>query len=250
MNRWLLASILPIALVGGVGAQDPAPPAPAPQVFPEQVVKHSKDFRMSSRVLFVVDVSGSMSGEPLRQAVDSVLMIAGSDGFRVGAIAFTGSHTPWTGVPRCHPGHHQQAPRRGVQASPRASSFAQLTPCGRRCVPSGWADVPRDLQAFMDWLRGLNASGGTDPSGALEAAIKNRRAQTVVFVSDGDFTKEPALEAIKKAQAWRKANKLPPMPIMVWGAGAAAKTNDQLRAIAKDGGGGMWVHGSRRSGPW
>jgi hypothetical protein len=71
-----------------------------------------------------------------------------------------------------------------------------------------------------------------------------------VFVSDGDFSGEPALKAITDAQAWRRQNGHQPMPIMVWGAGAAAKTNAQLRSIAEAGGGGMWVHGERRTGPW
>jgi hypothetical protein len=127
MTRWILALTLSLTLMVGVTAQDV--PEEAPRVFPEEVVRAKRGFRMPSRVLFVVDVSGSMKGEPLRQAVSSVLLIAGSDQFRVAAIAFTGSHTRWPGVPRCHPGQHEPQRRPGVQAMPApAPQLVRKTP--------------------------------------------------------------------------------------------------------------------------
>ena len=63
------------------------------------------------------------------------------------------------------------------------------------------------------------------------------------------------VKVIKKAQAWRKKNGLGRAGIMVWGAGKKVRKLDSkgrasLLKIAKAGGGGMWVHGEKRTGPW
>lgn len=211
----------------------PKPPK-IPRVFPEQIVAPDKGFRMSSRILFVVDVSGSMrDGKKLRQAIDSVLLIVGSgvDGFRVGAIAFTHGFSRWAGVPQC-----KHKPTQGHN---------------KTCVPPGWAEIPTDYRAVLAWLSTLAALGGTEPRHAFHQALQDpTRDLTVVLISDGEFDAQKSLRQIERDQVKRIKRGLRRVPIMVWGAGVQARTQKSLRAVAEVGGGGFWVHGKRRSGPW
>lgn len=214
-------------------APSPEPP-PRPVVSPEQVVAPTAGFRMTDRVAFVIDVSGSMKTDgKLEQAVASTLLILQQpvDGFEVAMFAFSGVFFRWEGVPCNH-----------CAFDPR---------CNEDCLPIGWAAMPRDHEQGLEWLGGLAAAGTTTPAPALTAALRQRVPHlTVVLASDGEFAEGPALEAIRSAQAWRQEEGLPPAAIMVWGAGDDARSQESLRTIAEVGGGGLWVHGERRSGPW
>ncbi len=246
-----LVSTWGVAMVMGVTTAQDLPRRPRP--FPEQIVPAEKGFRVTDRVLFVIDVSGSMDNPKRREAVDSVLMIAGSDQFRVGAIAFTSSYSRWSGAPHCHPGQHRPPRTKGsVQAMPSTSMSLIATPCGRRCVPPNWAGLPQDLDKFSNWLTSLKPSGSTNPTGALKAALEDPTPNlTIVFVSDGVFDpRVDAVKAIEEGLAWRKKHKLNRARIMVWGAGSTARTQDDLKKIARIGGGGFWVHGKKRAGPF
>ncbi len=205
------------------------------EVSPEEIVPAARDFRMSDRVLFVIDVSGSMRGDKIQQALASVDLIAGQgvDEFRVGALAFTGDTVRWEGEPECW-------------------CHEALEPCTSRCIPAGWAGMPGAYEALSAWTGSLAASGDTCASPALEAALHDPEARlTLVLVTDGVFpdNRERASLGIERGQAWRAENGLPQAPIMVWGVGEG-RASAQLLEIARTGGGGMWVHGAGRSGPW
>lgn len=205
-------------------------PALAPlQVVPSRV-------RLRKRLIFVVDVSGSMAnGDRFAQAIGSVLLILGykSDEQEIAAITFCGKTTRWPGKPECLP--HKNG-----------------TPCVERCVPTGWAQMwPKTVKALVKWLQTRERSGVTEPAPALTSAILEPRSQlSVIFISDGEFNEATVLKAVKKAQKKRRKNGYRPAHIMVWGAGGAAKDQPALKKLAKLGLGGFWVHGEKHSGPW
>ena len=242
-----LVAILVLSVGGAQAVPDDDAPAPPPRVSPEQVVPARKDYVLTDRVLFVVDRSVSMNKTKLRQAVDSCLftMFAGDDGFRVGIIGFAHTYDRWGGVPSCVP-----HPTR--KSGDLALKKLFVSQCTKRCVPYGWAAMPTSYTEALAWLTGLVSAGATTPAPALLAALTDRTQNlTVVFVSDGeDFNGKACLKAIKQAKAWRKKRGLTEAGVMVWGAGSKARTRASLRRIAKAGGGGLWVHGKERTGPW
>lgn len=109
--------------------------------------------RSARDVTFVIDISGSMSGEKLTQAKAAgrqlLNSLGGTDRFRL--IAFSGD----------------------------VSDFSE-----------GWSEVtPSTLRRAQDWLDGLSANGGTNIGGALERALEARtpenRLGLVLFLTDG-----------------------------------------------------------------
>jgi len=245
----LLVALL--LVVGAAHGQDK--PAPRPRVFPEQIMKAARGFRVTDRVLFVIDVSGSMDNDKLREGIDSALLILRSpvDDFRVAAIAFTSTYSRWRGDPYCVSRNSQRSSRHGVQGLARKGPLLTRRPCSKNCVPYGWASIPRSYKKALAWLESLSGAGTTDPTAALEAALKTAtRWLTVVLITDGEFNPSRPLKAIKAGQAWRKQKKLMPAPIMVWGVGSNARYSESLKKIAKLGRGGFWVHGKERAGPF
>ena len=104
-------------------------------------------------VVAVIDVSGSMSGEKIEQAKSALIQLLGSlrDGDRFRLVAFSG------GVRRY------------------AQDWTAATADGRRDATT--------------WIRGLQAEGGTNISGALAEAFTASPAEqslgVVVFLTDG-----------------------------------------------------------------
>lgn len=107
-------------------------------------------------VTFVIDVSGSMSGEKLRQAISAGQQLLGTlrptDRFRL--IAFSSDVRPYR---------------------------------------DGWTPARRsDLREAEAWLDGLRANGGTNISGALDEALRGsvgtERLSLVLFLTDGEAT--------------------------------------------------------------
>lgn len=112
--------------------------------------------RTARDVTFVIDVSGSMSGEKLTQAKAAgrqlLNSLGGTDRFRL--IAFSGD----------------------------VHDFAD-----------SWSAVNRTtLRAAQEWLDGLSATGGTNIGGALERALEARtpenRLGLLLFMTDGEPT--------------------------------------------------------------
>lgn len=201
-------------------------------VSPLQVVPAREGFRLTDRIAFVVDVSGSMKGK-LDQAIDSVMMIlGGSDDCQATLYTFTDSAVRWPGRPeKCRHDEGQ--------------------PCTRRCVREGWARFPERLEEARDWLHSFQASGGTQPESAVRAALDLQvPGLVVVLVSDGEFTVEPVSVAVVQGQVKRQFMNVGEAGIMIWGAGDKARESKPLLTLAEIGGGGMWVHDAQISGPW
>lgn len=189
-----------------------------------EVLAPAKAFRVTSRLLFVVDVSGSMTGEGER-AISAVRRVleGPSDELQAGVIAFADAPARWRGVPE--PCEH-----------------AKDEPHGKRCVLPGWAAFPGRSKELLAWLRSVKPDGGTVVGPALRAALADRAdGLTVILVSDGIFGHELALKALAEGQAERRKRKLEPAGVMVWAAGWGARDREALLALAKAGGGGLWA---------
>jgi len=189
------------------------------------------------RIMYVLDVSGSMCGE-LASAI-RVTGTFGSDDSRVAVVTFNDTHARWGGV---------QAPHHHLKTEPHGTS----------CLDPGWAFMPLHNQELMSHLSSFSGSGLTNPTSALDYAYKNVPDGTlIVFISDGGFSHRDGedgtmgpLSAIRAGQAWRRAQKLAPIQTLVWATSEVDSRCESLVELAKLGGGGLWRADTRRSGPW
>jgi len=185
------------------------------------------------RVMYVLDVSGSM-----RSALPDAIAVTDTfcnDGFKAAVVTFNSSHAVWEGIPEpCrHPADVE---------------------CGRNCLEAGWSWMPTHRQQMLQHLQSFTGTGGTDPTSALDYAIKNAPAGTlIVFISDGDFNhnqENGPISAVRTAQAWRLAQKLAPVQMLVWATSEVDSQRESLVELARLGGSGLWRADTRRSGPW
>ena len=124
--------------------------------------------RRHAKVVVVVDASGSMQGPRLAQAVEQALEIVGAptDGLDVAVITFNDTAT-WLVPDEDDPWYH---------------------------LPDG--DAVTLLRSALTAIRGR---GNTNPGPALVEAL-NSGADTVVLLTDGDFSTDPTA-AVQEAQA-------------------------------------------------
>lgn len=170
----------------------------------------------SKYVLFVVDRSGSMTGDHFGHAMQMVRdsFAQPVDEAQFGLIAFNDASVRWPGKPE-----------------------------GR--VPSGWAAMPSKDAAdeALKWLSDLGAGGDTLAIQALRPALMEPRGDkdnylTVALVSDGLFGRErddDILAMIEECQRARARSGRGRAVIVVIGIGPPQKT---LRRIAEAGKGG------------
>lgn len=197
---------------------------------PLQVIRPHRKFVPRNRIVFVLDVSGSMSGNRIKKAVDACLVFS-SDELQVAVITFNSSTLRWAGVK--DPCRHPKAAK-----------------CGKKCLPPAWARLPMHYPEVSNWIGSFKGGGGTQPVPALRAALSLRRPGfMIVFISDGEFSPNLCSRAVKKMRKWRRKKKLDWVPILVWGIGWRAKNQESLKRLAKVGGGGFYVHGKERR-PW
>jgi Mg-chelatase subunit ChlD len=124
--------------------------------------------RITRRVLFVVDRSGSMHGDHFGRALNAVrgMLEQSTDDLEVAVLAFNDGATRWPGRPE---------------------------PDRARPVPAGWAALPSDdaVDAANAWLEQLGAGGDTLIIPALKEALAEPREDlSVVLVTDGLFGRE------------------------------------------------------------
>ncbi len=215
--------ILPllIALAGPAFGQSCIAPLDSAADPPALVAVAQPTTRLTSRVVLVVDVSGSMQARPLAQALDVVssLLEQPLDELEVAIWAFAAHATRW-------PGH------RGPQDGD---------------LPAGWGRLPspETLEAAQSWLRGKGGHGSTNPLDAMAAAVsENREKISVVLITDGEFDVDHKVvlpEIVRNAQTARQAAGHDPAVVMVFGVGRQAKKMDWLRVIGQEGGGGFFV---------
>lgn len=236
MRRCLPLFIL-MMLVEGASAQC-CPPAGPPTTAPiESVTKVERrgppdeivqvvpgTMRMTTKITFVVDTSGSMdhSGR-VNQAITFARNILGQPGddLIVTLYAFKDGFTKWPGLP----------------PDPKEVRFGPPP-------PKGWTEFPGvpQQEAAQKWLTERGASGGTNPIGAMTDALgQNMKDLTIVLISDGEFDGPSFLEAVEKAQQERIKKGLGRAVIFVIGTGADAGKTDHMVDVAKKNGGGLHV---------
>lgn len=156
--------------------------------------------RMTSRVVFVVDTSGSMKTD-FGRALSAFNMISQQpvDQLEIAVIAFDDGVYRWPGLDG-----------------------------------SGWAKLP-DLKAVTAanaWLQQLPKLNGTKIVPALEKAFKvKKRGVTVVVISDGQFIQENK-DDMEKIEKKRKG------PVMCLGVGDVWE--GCLKVLSKSGGMWTW----------
>jgi Mg-chelatase subunit ChlD len=173
---------------------------------------------ITRHVALVVDRSGSMTGDPIRQALLAVnrFLVEPTDELQVALFAFADDTSRWPGIPE---------------------------PGGPRPVPPGWAALPSEtaMQQAEEWLQSFPTRGGTIVIPALRDALKEPRLElSIVLVSDGKFSEDQVAALpgiIAEAQVERAKAGLGEAVVACYGLGDQA---DSLRAIAQAGGGGYF----------
>ncbi len=176
--------------------------------------------RMTKRVLFVVDVSGSMAGLKFDKASQAVIEIAGQpvDEMEIGLIAFDNAPSRWPGIP--------EKAQEGVPA-----------------VPKGWAALPSKeaVDSASGWLRKINPTGGTRLIPALKSALaEDRDKLSLVIVTDGQFYQETSTKiyaALEEGQKAREAKGLGRAVVLIYGVG---ESNSTLKKLGELGQGGFY----------
>lgn len=173
---------------------------------------------LTSRVLFVVDVSGSVRNAGLLgHALGQVRAILEQpvDALQVGVIAFAGLQARWPGQPA--PG-----------------------------VPDGWAELPdaEAAEAALDWIEAVQVGSATNVVPALQEALQEPRdGLSVVLVSDGEFPDVAAVPqrtaVLQAVQGWRDREGYGAATLMVYGVGPRQTS---LANLAELGGGGYFRH--------
>ena len=126
-------------------ARDIAPiPTPAPEVIAEALALYQSDLRKPSLTVWVLDVSGSMSGEPLAELKSAMSLLLDPEAAAVNLL---------------------QPSRRDVTI---------LIPFNHEAQPPTLVSgaTPADLAAALARVNALQASGGTDLYGAIGAAFQ------------------------------------------------------------------------------
>jgi len=172
--------------------------------------------RLTKRVLFVVDASGSMQGDKFARACRGVLQIAEQpiDEVEVGVLAFNDETARWPGLPEDHPA---------------------------RPVPDGWAALPsaEAVASASAFLAERGAYGDTLVIPALRQALAETRDElSVVVVTDGVFQRERSddvLAALAEAQQAREERGLGRAVVLVYGVGREQEVLRELGAAGQGG---------------
>lgn len=172
--------------------------------------------RITNRILFVIDISGSMKNERIRRAKAKVLEMINqeTDDTIFGMLTFGGeSLCRWPGIPE---------------------------PDAPKPLPEGWAALPsaEALKAADEWLAGLEADGDTPIAAALHAALQEPMDKlSIVLISDGIFQTIDVgtlISTIRAGQAVRQQQNLKPAVIMAY---CVASESGHMETIGNLGGG-------------
>jgi len=217
---WLtiLLSLLPLLVFGQDVPSAPSDPDPVAGL--EEKVKPESP--ISKRIFFVVDVSASMESEKrISKSLNFVMSVCQQplDEYEIAVVVFNSDATRWAGV-ECE--------------------STDLKPC-----PKGWAKMPSETarKAAQKFLDGFPGKGTTNPVGALEIALREKRdALTVILITDGEFDSNPAaVKTIDQEQKARKDAGLDFAILPIYGVGSHAGEQQHLIDLAKKYRGGLWV---------
>lgn len=176
--------------------------------------------RMTTKIAFVIDSSGSMDcGGRISMAITFAMNILGQgcDELQVAIFAFRETFVRWPGVP--HEGDGKPPPK-------------------------GWTCFPgvKQLNSAQSWLMNNGATGCTDPNGAMEAALAEDIANlTVVLISDGEFNGDLFKEAVAKGQSLREKKGLGKAVIIIVGIGEDSMKQEHMKEVGKKEGGGFYI---------
>jgi len=115
-----------------------------------EITARGKQAAISYRIVFVLDVSGSMAGEPLQELKDHLLhlMEGMTSAYHVNVIAFSGHWFMW---------------------KPHIAPLSE-----------------RNKTSLRKWIVDLSAGGSTDLYGAIEKSLKDERATRIIVLTDGE----------------------------------------------------------------
>jgi len=244
MSRAILALLTLIATASSSLAQCPGPGiapededvAPVDSTMPPaplQVNPPTQQLRVYDRIIYVLDVSGSMTGGPLQEAI-SVTRVFASDEFLATVITFDDDYVEWGGVDE-------------------ECSHAEDEPHNNRCLPAGWARLPVHQNQLDSHVENVEKGGGTVPGPALARAVEIATDQTlIVFVSDGKFAniRDETTQALSAALLARREADGDLPQILVWSTQRTDDPPETLVELAGIGGAGLWRADVARAGPW
>lgn len=179
----------------------------------ELVTVVSPETRLTKRVMFVVDVSGSMKGDKFSDALAAVEKIAAQpvDELEIAVLAFNAGPTRWEGIPE---------PDK---------------------IPFGWAAMPSEAapKVAQAFLCQLGAEGDTAVIPALKQALNEQRSDlSIILVTDGIFQQESEdqiLAALEAGQKAREEQKLGRAVLYTYGVGSEAQILKKLAEVSKGG---------------
>ena len=211
----------PVIDLAAEPAQEPVEP---PINFLRAVVPATE--RLTKRVFLVIDVSGSMRGDPLGKALRATACLLSSpvDDFEVAIIAFNDQAHRWPGVPE---------------------------PDDYRPVPPGWARLPsaEALESANAWLAGFSGSGSTRPCDALAEALREQRKDmSVLLVTDGLFDggQDESVSVFEEGQTRRARGSVGRAVFVVYGVGQDTAGRAHLAHFGREGGGGFFVDSNQK----
>lgn len=196
----------------------PPPPPVAPKVL-EIIPVVEQTQKMSTKIAFVVDASGSMASfNHLGVAMGFTNSILGREGdeLEVALYAFRDMAIRWPGFP-----HDDQGPP----------------------PPPGWTYFPSvpAYEAAERWLRELGAGGATNPVEAVLCALAEPiKELTVVIITDGDFGGPQFKDAVIAGQVGRITRGLDRAVVVVIGVGANVEKRQHLIDVGTTEQGGFY----------
>lgn len=222
MRSWilcLLTVLFPI-IIYAQDVPDKLPPKSKESLNLKEIVKSKSP--LSKRIFFIIDVSGSMSNT-IKKALKFVRTIWESpqDEFEIAIVVFNDNSTRWEGFP---------SPKEDLKPTPK-----------------GWAKMPSKdaMDAAQKFLDKFPGAGNTYPISALKIALGEARSElSIVFITDGDYSKPPdddeVIKTIKELQEEREKKGLGKAVISVFGVGGAEREGN-LTIIGKEWSGGFYI---------
>jgi uncharacterized protein YegL len=164
------------------------------------------------KVLFVVDVSGSMEGKNEGNIGDRVVAQAAATGGRAVGGALGGSVGSFIGAQTASEATKLGGAKRelipALQGLPESSSFSIIT-FGRETQEWYRGMVPAttsNRNLAIAFVKSLEANGGTPASEALAKAFEQKDASLIFFVSDGQPTDGSPDQILKRVSGLNAAH--------------------------------------------
>ncbi len=140
--------------------------------FFKELVKDAKS------MVFVIDKSGSMSGNPLSRVSAELIFAINSLSEEQSFFVIFFDDTAWP--------MHAQRGRSGLTSA----QTIQLEP-----------GLPANQQAAASWINSMQGGGGTNPGGAMLMAI-DAQPEKIVLLSDGEFSQQYVAEIRRRNQGF------------------------------------------------